>query len=178
MAAVMRASALLRAAAPCAVARKSQVGFIVRRSPHPSSSITMRHSSSRIASHPQFAQVAFSARPVRRAQLSTTMVRASYAAETKVRGNEQGRGADLRQRPPPAPHTHSATFRLTCAALSPPCRAPLTAWSSASSSSSRRTAPWCPHGTTSPCTPVRNCIACCSQERLHRTTSTAAICQC
>ncbi|KAI3434910.1 hypothetical protein D9Q98_002964 [Chlorella vulgaris] len=54
MAAVMRASALLRAAAPCAVARKSQ-----------------------------FAQVAFSARPVRRAQLSTTMVRASYAAETK-----------------------------------------------------------------------------------------------
>lgn len=46
----------------------------------------------------------------------------------------------------PGPHARSNAA---------PCRAPPTAWSSASSSSSRRTAPWCPPGTTSRSTRVR-----------------------
>jgi hypothetical protein len=68
-----------------------------------------------------------------------------------------GRGqTPLALAPPPAAGSSGCAYLLTpaCGRCSV-CRVPPTAWSTASFSSSRRTARWCPPGTTSPSSPVR-----------------------
>lgn len=103
----------------------------------------------------------FAARPLvaRRAALHSTVVRAAYENEKKVRQRTVAIRAGQRQRqshlhPPPPAWACRAPPSQTAAPHRPPRRAPPTAWTSASSSSSRRTAPWFPPGTTSRCTRV------------------------